>query len=107
MKKIISVLLAALLLVSCFVPAGAVSVWDAFWADEQEAARGIIMQPGATESERNFSWYMDADVTACSVLIDDEPTMTDAAVFTGTIIDSYQGDKVAKVTVTELELGAT
>lgn len=107
MKKIISVLLAALLLVSCFVPAGASSVWDAFWADEQESARGIIMQPGATEAERNFSWYMDADVTACSVLIDDEPTMTDAAVFTGTVIDSYQGDKVAKVTVTELELGTT
>ncbi|MBE6813068.1 MAG: hypothetical protein E7523_09325 [Ruminococcaceae bacterium] len=107
MKKIISVLLAALLLVSCFVPAGASSVWDAFWADEQEAVRGIIMQPGATEAERNFSWYMDADVTACSVLIDDEPTMTDAAVFTGTVIDSYQGDKVAKVTVRELELGET
>ena len=108
MKKVLSILLSILLLASvCAVPAGAASVWDSFWADSEEAARGIIMQPGADETERNFSWYMSAEVTTCSVLIDDEPTMTDAAVFNGTIIDSYQGDKVAKVTVTDLELGET
>ncbi len=107
MKKTISVLLAVLLMCTCLVPAGASSVWDAVWADSEEAARGIIMQPGADETQRNFSWYTAADVTTCSVLLDDEPTMTDAAVFNGTLIDSYQGDKVAKVTVSDLAPGET
>ncbi len=107
MKKATSVLLAVMLMASCLVPAGAVSAWDVYWADSKEAARGIIMQPGEDETQRNFSWYMDADVTSCHVEISDNPQMVDAEIISGEIIDAYQGDKVAKVTVSELDLGET
>ncbi len=107
MKKATSVLLAVILMASCLVPAGALSAWDAYWADSKEAARGIIMQPGEDETQRNFSWYMDADVTSCHVEISDNPQMANAEIISGEIIDAYQGDKVAKVTVSELDLGET
>lgn len=108
LKKVLSVLLSVLLLASVMVtPAGALSAWDVFWANSEEAARGIIMQPGADETRRNFSWFMDADVTSCYVEISDNPLMLDSEKVAGEIIDAYQGDKVAKVTVSDLELGET
>ena len=107
MKKAISVLLAVLLLAGCIVPVGALSAWELFWADEAEASRGIIMQPGADETQRNFSWYMDADVTSCSVEISTNPLMLNAESVSGEIVGSYQGDKVAKVTVADLAPGET
>ena len=53
-KKVLSIFLSVLLLCSAVMPAGAVSVWDIYWSDTEEAARGIIMQPGKDESERNY-----------------------------------------------------
>lgn len=106
-KRILSVLLAVLLLASAAAPANAVSVWDLYWNDTQEATRGIIMQPGTDETERNFSWFMPADVTSCYVEISTDPLMLQSEKVAGEIIDAYQGDKVAKVTVSELELGET
>ena len=73
------------------------------WLDEEEAKRGITVNPGKTNSERNFSWYMSADVTYCAVEISEKEYMEDAEVFTGEIITTYQGDKSAKVTVTGLD----
>ena len=106
--KLLSVFMAMLLVViGCVAPANAVSGWDVLWADEEEAARGIIMQPGADETQRNFSWYADADVTACSVLVATNPLFTDAQEFEGALIASYQGDQVAKVTVSGLSCGET
>lgn len=108
MMKTVSIFMAVLLLVcSCVAPVNAVSVWDVFWADEEESARGIIMQPGADETQRNFSWYMPQDVTECSVLVSTNALMLQAEEYEGDVIDSYQGDKVAKVTVSELECGET
>ncbi len=107
MKKAISVLLSVLLFAGCIVPAGALSAWELFWADEAESSRGIIMQPGEDETQRNFSWYADADVTSCSVEIGTDPLMLNAETVNGEIINSYQGDKVAKVTVSDLEPGET
>ena len=98
--KLCSIFMAVVLLaLGCFAPANAVSGWDVFWADEEEAARGIIMQPGADETQRNFSWYTDKEVDTCSVLIGTDPLLLNAETFEGELIDSYQGDKVAKVTV--------
>ncbi len=77
------------------------------WLDEEEAKRGITVNPGKTNSERNFSWYMSADVTYCAVEISEKEYMADAEVFTGEIITTYQGDKAAKVTVTGLEPNKT
>ncbi len=72
------------------------------WADTEEAKRGINVNPGRDNSERNFSWYMGADITSCSVEISEKEDMSDAEVFTGEAITTYQGDKAAKVTVTGL-----
>ncbi len=77
------------------------------WNNTEEAQRGIIMQPGTDESERNFSWYMKEDVTSCAVEISESEDMSDAKSFTGEIITTYQGDKAAKVTVTGLEENKT
>lgn len=77
------------------------------WLDEEEAKRGITVNPGKTNSERNFSWYMSADVSYCAVEISEKEYMADAEVFTGEIITTYQGDKAAKVTVTGLEPNKT
>ena len=77
------------------------------WLDTEEAKRGITVNPGKTNSERNFSWYMSADVTYCAVEISEKGYMEDAEVFTGEIITTYQGDKAAKVTVTGLEPNKT
>ncbi len=77
------------------------------WENTEEAKRGITVNPGKTESERNFSWYMAADVTECRVEISENEDMSDAESFTGNIITTYQGDKAAKVTVTGLEENKT
>lgn len=77
------------------------------WANEEEAKRGIIVNPGKTENERNFSWYMSSDVAFCSVEISTSKDMKNAESFTGEIITTYQGDKAAKVTVTGLEENKT
>ncbi len=108
-KSILSLILAIVMVMSIAVaPAGAVdSGWGILWSDTQEATRGIIMQPGVDETERNFSWYMPADVTSCSVEVSKNPLMLNAQSIKGDVEDTYQGDKVAKVTVTDLELGET
>lgn len=106
-KKIISVVISVLLLVTAIVPAGAVSSWDIYWNDTEEAGRGIIIQPGKTESERNFSWYMDEAITDCSLLLSTNPLMLDADVFEGEAINDLHGNSVAKVTVSGLEAEET
>ncbi|MBQ9945759.1 MAG: metallophosphoesterase family protein [Clostridia bacterium] len=106
-KKVLSIFLSVLLLCSAVVPAGAVSVWDIYWSDTEEAARGIIMQPGKDESERNFSWYMPESVTDCFVEISLNPLMLSSEKIEGDVTDDRHGNNVAKVTVSELEEGKT
>lgn len=77
------------------------------WENREEAKRGITVNPGKTESERNLSWYMAADVTECRVELSEKEDMSDVKTFTGEIITTYQGDKAAKVTVTGLEENKT
>lgn len=77
------------------------------WENREEAKRGITVNPGKTESERNLSWYMTADVTECRVELSEKEDMSDVKTFTGEIITTYQGDKAAKVTVTGLEENKT
>ncbi len=77
------------------------------WENTDEAKRGITLNPGKDESERNFSWYMKESVTSCAVEISENEDMSAAKSFTGEIITTYQGDKAAKVTVTGLEENKT
>lgn len=106
-KSILSIVLVVLMLCSSGVASTAASVWDIFWADTEEATRGIIMQPGRDESERNFSWYMPESVTSCSVEISTNMLMLEADTFEGQVISDLHGSNVAKVTVTGLEEGET
>lgn len=77
------------------------------WANTEEAKRGITINPGKDESERNFSWYMSEAVTSCKVLISEKEDMSDEKAFAGEIVTTYQGDNAAKVTVTGLEENKT
>ena len=109
MKKTISILLSLLMLMSCFaVPS--------FAADESilplrekitDTDKGIIMQPGTDGTQKNFSWYAPAEAQEACVDVSLSPDMTDAVCFKGKTIDTYQGDKSAKVTVSGLETGTT
>ncbi len=105
--KILSVVLSILVLFSAVVPASAASVWDSCWENTEEAQRGIILQPGKNESERNFSWYMKSFETACYVKIGTSPDMADAEIVRGEAISDRHGSNVAKVTVTGLEENTT
>ena len=110
MKKIkilLSAVLSIIVVLSSLPAVGAVTEFDALWADTEEAQRGIIIQPGKTEAERNFSWYMDEDETECSLLLSTNPLMLDAEVYAGEAIDDRHGNSVAKVTVSDLEAGET
>lgn len=106
-KRIISLILAAVMIFTAGISSSAASVWDIAWADTEEASRGIIMQPGRDETERNFSWYMPEDVTSCSVEISTDYFMMSTEVYEGTVISDRHGSNVAKVTVTGLEEGET
>lgn len=105
--KFLSVVLSILVMLSALIPASAVSVWDSYWENTTEAQRGIIVQPGSNESERNFSWYMRAHETECAVKISTDPLMTDAITFKGDEISDRHGSNVAKVTVTGLQENTT
>ncbi len=106
-SKLLCVVLSIIMVLTALPAAGAVSYFDVLWADTEEAQRGIIIQPGRTEAERNFSWYMAEDETECSLLLSTNPLMLDAEVYEGEAIDDRHGNSVAKVTVSDLDAGET
>ena len=110
MKKTLSLFLAALmLLLSLSVPSFAFTQeeWDAYLAAEPDADDGIIMQPGADGTQKNFSWYVPAQTQRVRVLVAASPDLAGARAYDGKTVDTYQGDKAAKVTVTDLQPGTT
>ena len=110
MKKILSVFLAVLLLaVSLAAPSFAMTQteWDAYLSSEADADDGIIIQPGADGTQKNFSWYAPAETEQVAVLLSTSPDLAGAKAFPGKTIRTYQGDKAAKVTVTDLRPGVT
>lgn len=110
MKKTLCLFLAALLLLlSLPAPSFAFTQeeWDAYLAAEPDADDGIIMQPGADGTQKNFSWYAPAQTQTVRVLVSASPDLAGAKAYEGKAIDTYQGDKAAKVTVTDLQPGAT
>ena len=96
-KTLVSLFLAALLLFTAALPAFAseiridTEILEKQWLNTEEATRGITVNPGKTESERNFSWYMDESVTSCAVEISENEDMSDSKSFAGEIITTYQG----------------
>ncbi|MBQ6019267.1 MAG: metallophosphoesterase [Clostridia bacterium] len=106
MKKSIGILLSVLMLLLCAVPAGAATItkteWDAYFADNADVPKGIILQPGRDESERNLSWYLPEGTEKCAALLSESPDMSGAEAFDGETVRTAQGDLAAKVTLTGL-----
>lgn len=107
--RFIAVILSLMLLLSSLGLTGfayTAEEWDNYWSTE-EAQRGLIMQPGSDETERNFSWYMPAGTESCCVLVSENADMSGAEPFYGRIVKTQQDDCAAKVTVTGLEENTT
>lgn len=105
-KKLVSVVLAAIIAFSAAIPSLAMSepLWDAYWETE-EAQSGLIVYPGSNETERNISWYSDSDGEA-KVEIKKFGT-GNVRSFSAESVATYDGRYAKKVTVTGLEAGAT
>ena len=111
MKRTVGLLLCVLLVCSAFgAQASALEAndaWQRYWSDYVDDGSAVSMAPGATESERNFSWYAPADADGCRVVVSDREDLSNARAFTGTSIITPEGDRRCKVTVSELWPGKT
>lgn len=106
-RKIISLLLAAVMLVTSvpFAFAQSVSDWNAYW-ETDDAEAGIIMFNGEDDSQRNFSWYTDIE-SRPYIRLSKDPDLNEYEDFWGEGVKTYDGNFVNKVTVTGLEDGET
>lgn len=106
-KNLFCIALSILMVLSVIPAVSASSGWDIFWNDTEESELGLIMQPGRTESERNFSWYMNEDVNSAYLEIGTNPLLIGAEKAQAQVINDLHGSNVAKVTVTGLSEGET
>lgn len=106
-KKLLCVLLTAVLLSSSVIPTFAMSefAWDYVW-ESDDAKAGLIMFVGSDETERNFTWYTPDENTP-KVTVSSNILMLDAVTFTGTSEKATDGDYVNHVTIKGLEYGKT
>ncbi len=106
-KSFLSVLLAAVMLFTAVMPSFAVSLddWKTYW-ETADAKAGIVMFPGADDSQRNFSWYTDEEAVP-EILVSQKSDMSEAERFSGYSVETYSGNYANKVTVTGLEKGKT
>lgn len=107
-KRIISVMLALIMLFTAVVPSFAQSnesAWAEYWASE-EAQSGIVMFPGADDSQRNFSWYSVSE-SIPEIRVSLNADLSGAETFTGYSVKTYSGNYANKVTVDGLESGKT
>ena len=51
------------------------------WDNTEEAKRGIVINPGKDETERNFRWYMAKDVIKARVEISENEDMSEKKSF--------------------------
>lgn len=100
-KRALSILIAAIVLVSAAVPSFAYdAAWDLWWQTE-ESQSGITVFPGSDETERNISWYSDEESEPYVVLYSGD--YEQIGEFKGTCTRTYSGSYVNKVTVTGLK----
>ena len=107
-KKILSVFLAVIMLFTAVSPAYAQSAgadWNAY-LESADGKAGIIMFPSADDSERNFSWYSDSE-SEPEIALSENSDMSDATVFEGYSVLTYDGRYSNKVTVSGLDDGKT
>lgn len=106
-KNLFCIVLSIIMALSVIPAVSASSGWDILWNDTEEAELGLIMQPGKTESERNFSWYMSEDINSAYLEIGTDPLLIGAKKVQAQVINDLHGSNVAKVTVTDLTEGET
>ncbi len=111
MKRSVAIILSVLLLLACAVPVGAAVIpqdeWDAYFFENADVPKGIILQPGRDESERNLSWYLPEGTETCAVLLSESADMSGARTVEGEKVKTAQGDLAAKVTLTGLDENST
>ncbi|MBQ7541239.1 MAG: metallophosphoesterase [Clostridia bacterium] len=110
-KRTVSLLLCALLLCGS-VGFGASALeaddaWQRYWQTYSADGVGMYMAPGADETERNISWYADADTQSCRVAVSESADMSNARTFSGTSVRTPEGDLRCKTTVHSLWPGKT
>ncbi len=99
---------AVIIIFTAIMPTFAIgneSVWERLW--EQEYENGIILFPGADNSEINVSWYCDTENTPKVLVSEGLFLKNNAKEFTGNSIKTYNGDYSNKITITGLEPGKT
>ena len=105
LKRILGVMLAVTLMFTAVVPSFAsddASYWNYLW--DAEFDNGVILFPGSNESEMNVSWYNSTNAEP-RVYLDNDRSFSDAKVFTGKCVETYDGDYACTVTITGLEPG--
>ncbi len=105
-KKLLSAVLALIMLFSAMVPSYAMSrpVWDAYW-ETTEAQAGVTMFPGSSESERRFTWYSDKESTPIVEI--KKLGSSSATSVQGECVATEDGRYANRVTVTGLTAGVT
>ncbi len=106
-KRLVSLLIAAVMFVTLSVQSFALGAdaWEQTFSGK-DAAAGIIMFVGSSESERNFSWYSDSK-SVPTVTISEKENLTLPQTFAGTALKAPDGDYANKVTVTGLKEDTT
>ena len=108
-KRTLSFLLCLILLCGTMsVGASALpadDAWADYYARYTEDGSAVYMAPGADETKRNFSWYSALDAGTPRVLISENENFDGARTYTGTFVQTPEGDRSNKVTVTDLRPG--
>lgn len=101
-KKLLSVIIAVVMLVTMTLPSFAVSKedWESVWTSD-DANAGIIMFVGSNESERNFSWYSENE-SEPFVTVSENEDLSSAKIFKGECVEALENGFSNKVTVTGL-----
>ncbi|MBQ7121054.1 MAG: metallophosphoesterase family protein [Clostridia bacterium] len=106
-KRFLSVVLAALIAVTAFVPSFAAGdlLWSASW--EKEYENGVVLFPGSDNSEMNVSWYSKTESEPKVVVSENISFSGETETFKGYSVETADGDFSNKVTITGLEAGET
>ncbi len=108
-RKALSVLLCATVLLSCFgfVGAAADVSWNDYWNDYVNDGSALYMSPGSDETSRGFSWYSPDCDSQCFVDVSVSANMDNAVKYYGEFLKTPENDRRNRVTVKDLSLGTT
>ncbi len=105
-EKLISVVLAFVIVFAAAVPSFAAdnASWEALW--EKEYENGVILFPGSDNSEINVSWYYSEKADS-EVRVSSAEDLAGYKAYTADCVEAPDGDYAYKATITGLEAGKT